>query len=180
MNARRYLTPHEAERLIEAAGQSGRYRQRDKTLALLLYRHGLRRGEAAALQWADLDLTGGTIHVRRLKHGKDSVQPLRGPELRALRQLRRDWPTGEYVFQSERGVPLHPRQIGRIIERAGATAGLPIKAHPHVLRHACGYYLANKGEDTRGIQAYLGHANIQNTVKYTELSANKFKDYFRD
>jgi site-specific recombinase XerD len=62
-----------------------------------------------------------------------------------------------------------------MIERAGKVAKLAFKAHPHMLRHACGYALANRGHDTRALQAYLGHRNIQRTVRYTELSPTRFK-----
>jgi type 1 fimbriae regulatory protein FimB/type 1 fimbriae regulatory protein FimE len=68
----------------------------------------------------------------------------------------------------------------RLIERATEAAGLGIKAHPHMLRHACGYALANSGTDTRTLQAYLGHRNISNTVRYTELAPGRFRDLWKD
>jgi site-specific recombinase XerD len=83
------------------------------------------------------------------------------------------------VFVSERGAPFSAAGFAKLIERAGQAAGLGFKAHPHMLRHACGYKLANDGKDTRSLQAYLGHRNIQHTVKYTELSATRFKDFWR-
>jgi site-specific recombinase XerD len=66
-----------------------------------------------------------------------------------------------------------------MVERAGAEAKLRLKVHPHMLRHPCGYALANRGHDTRGLQAYLGHKNIQHTVRYTELSPTRFKHFWR-
>ncbi len=66
-----------------------------------------------------------------------------------------------------------------MIERAGETANLGFKAHPHMLRHATGFALANAGHDTRSLQSYLGHRNIQHTVKYTELAPTRFRDFFR-
>jgi integrase len=70
--------------------------------------------------------------------------------------------------------------LARMIERAAAGAGLELKAHPHMQRHACGYALANKGHDTRAIQAWLGHRSITSTAVYTALAPNKFKDFWRD
>ena len=120
------------------------------------------------------------LHVRRLKHGIASVHPLHGPELRALRKLQQVNPGRAYVFLSERGSPLSDRTIRHIILRAGVDAQLPFPVHPHMLRHACGFYLANKGVDTRSIQQYLGHRNSQHTVRYTELAPQRFRDFWDD
>lgn len=177
---RRYLTPDEAERLIKAAGQAGRQGTRDRALCLLAYRHGLRCSEAVALQWHQVDYHAGVLHVHRLKHGTPSVHPLRGPELRALREVRRQWPSGEYIFQSERGGPLSHDMAARVVERAGQAAGIDFRVTPHMLRHACGYKLANDGQDTRGIQHYLGHRNIQSTVLYTQLAPDRFREFWAD
>ncbi len=106
--------------------------------------------------------------------------PLHGPELRALRRLKNDRPGMAYVFLSERGSPLTDRTIRHIMLRAGQEAGLPFPVHPHMLRHACGFYLANKGVDTRSIQHYLGHRNIQHTVRYTELAPHRFDGFWDD
>jgi len=102
-------------------------------------------------------------------------QSLEGDELRALRKLRREHPDGPFLFVTERGGPLTRSTVNKLITRAGAAAGFDFPAHPHMLRHACGYYLANKGVDTRTIQDYLGHISITHTVRYTELSSHKFK-----
>jgi site-specific recombinase XerD len=102
-------------------------------------------------------------------------------EVRALRRLQREQePRSPFVFTSERGAPFTTAGFARMVERAGFEARLGFKAHPHMLRHACGYALANKGHDTRSLQAYLGHKNIQHTVRYTELSPTRFKDFWRD
>lgn len=122
----------------------------------------------------------GTVHVNRLKNGISSVHPLGGVELRALRKLQREEPEGRYVFLSERGAPLSVPGFRRMVERAGKGAQFPFAVHPHMLRHACGYKLANEGRDTRAIQVYMGHRNIQNTVGYTQLSAERFKDFWAD
>jgi type 1 fimbriae regulatory protein FimE len=180
VRSREHLTPDEVESLIQAAKKIGRHGHRDSTLIMLAYRHGLRVAEAIALRWDQVDLKQGVLHVRRLKKGTPATHPLRGPELRALRQLQRQYPDTPYLFVTERKGPLTERTAHRIIQRAGEEANLPFPVHPHQLRHACGYYLASKGHDTRAIQAYLGHRNIQHTVKYTELSPNRFKDFWQD
>ncbi|MCP3679596.1 MAG: tyrosine-type recombinase/integrase, partial [Gammaproteobacteria bacterium] len=132
------------------------------------------------LRWEQVDLKQGLLHVRRLKNGLPSTHPLRGIELRALRELQRNYPNTTYVFISERGAPLTTRTVHYIIARAGQAAGLDMPVHPHMLRHATGFYLASKGHDTRAIQQYMGHRNIKNTVIYTELSPERFKDFWDD
>jgi site-specific recombinase XerD len=127
-----------------------------------------------------VDLHAGLLHVRRVKQGRPSVHPLRGPELRALRHVQRLYPTATYLFVSERGGPLAAGSVRHIILRAGETAGLPLPIHPHMLRHACGFYLANKGIDTRAIQQYLGHCNIQHTIRYTALTPQRFTQFWDD
>jgi site-specific recombinase XerD len=89
-------------------------------------------------------------------------------------------PTSPFVFVSERGAPFSTAGFARMLERAATAASLELKVHPHMLRHACGFALANKGHDTRSLQAYLGHRNIQHTVRYTELSPDRFKTFWRD
>jgi site-specific recombinase XerD len=109
-----------------------------------------------------------------------STHPLTGRELRALRRHQREAPSGAFVFTSERGAPLSAPGFSRMVERAGREAKLGIKAHAHMLRHACGFALANAGVDTRALQAYLGHRNIQNTTRYTALAEGRFKGFWRD
>ena len=179
VRTREFLTPAEAECLIKAAKKLGRHGHRDSTLILVAYRHGLRVSELVGLRWDQVDLKQSVLHVRRLKNGAPSTHPLRGPELRALRRLQRDYP-GVYLFVSERGGPLTDHSVRKIVGRAGLEAGLPFPIHPHMLRHACGYKLANDGHDTRALQHYLGHKNIQHTVRYTELAADRFKEFWRD
>lgn len=178
--SREYLTEQEVDQLINAAGRVGRHGHRDSTLIMLSYRHGLRVTELVSLRWEQVDLKQGLMHVNRLKHGNPSVHPVRGPELRALRRLQRDYPMMPYVFSSERKAPLTDDAIRKIVSRAGKEAKLPFTVHPHMLRHACGYKLAQGGQDTRAIQHYLGHKNIQHTVRYTQLSPDRFKDFWKD
>jgi type 1 fimbriae regulatory protein FimE len=177
---REYLLSDEVEVLMEAARKSGRHGHRDATLILLAYRHGLRVAELIGLKWAQIDLTQGLLHVARKKRGTPSTHPLRGPELRSLRRLQRDYPDSLYVFVSELNGPLSTSSVRRILTRAGELAGLSFPVHPHMLRHACGFKLANDGHDTRAIQHYLGHRNIQHTVLYTELAADRFKGFWKE
>jgi len=179
VRSREYLTPAEVDKMLEAARQSGRHGRRDEALIMLSYRHGLRVGELVALRWDSVDLDAGTLHVNRIKNGTPGVHPLRGPEIRALRQLRRDCPGTPYLFASERRGPLTTATVRKIVARAGLLAGIA-HAHPHMLRHATGYYLASQGQDTRAIQGYLGHRAITSTAVYTALAPNRFKDFWKD
>lgn len=176
---REYLTEDEVEQLRKAARQSGRNGLRDDTLILLMFRHGLRVGEIVALRWEQVDFKNAALYVQRLKQGRPSTHPLYSPQLRALRQLKRmasKEHKSPYVFLSERLAPLTERSVRHIVARAGKQAELPFPVHPHMLRHSTGFYLANKEKDVRVIQHYLGHSNIKNTVIYTELSAQQFKN----
>ena len=178
--SREYLTAAEVEQLLEAAGAAGRYGARDRTLLLLMYRHGLRVSEATALRWDQVDLKAGHLLVHRLKNGVESTHPLRGPELRSLRQLHRDWPDSAYLFATERGGPMTASNVRKLVARTGALAKLPFPVHPHMLRHACGFKLANEGHDTRSLQHYLGHKNIAHTVRYTDMAPDRFKGFWKD
>ena len=179
LRTREHLTEAEVEKLIEAA-RGHRWGHRDATMILVAYRHGLRASELVDLRWDQVDFRTATLHVRRVKQGTPSTHPILGDELRALRRLQREQdPESSFMFTSERGAPFSTAGFARMIERAGREAGLPLKAHPHMLRHACGYALANKGHDARALQAYLGHKNIQHTVRYTEMSPTRFKEFWR-
>lgn len=177
---REYLMPDEVERLIKAARKVGRHRSRDAAMILLMYRHGLRVGEVTDLRWEQFDLAQGLFHVRRLKQGNPGIHPLRGVELRALRKVQKKYGESPYVFVSEQGGNIGDSTVRKMIARAGEVAGIPFPVHPHMLRHATGFYLANKGFDTRAIQAYLGHRNITHTVRYTELVPGRFNDFWED
>ncbi len=179
LRTREHLTEAEVERLMGAAKRN-RWGHRDATMILVAYRHGLRSSELVDLRWDQVDFRTANLHVRRVKQGTPSTHPILGDELRALRRLQRDQqPKSPFVFTSERGAPFGTAGFSRMVERAGAEAKLAFKVHPHMLRHACGYALANQGHDTRALQAYLGHRNIQHTVRYTELSPTRFKDFWR-
>jgi integrase len=167
------------ERLIEVA-KDNRWGHRDSTMVLVAFRHGLRAAELIDLRWEQIDLKGALLHVRRVKQGTPATHPLTGRELRALRRLEREAPGSPFVFVSERGAPFAARGFQAMVERVGKAAGFDMKLHPHMLRHSCGYKLANDGVDTRTIQSYLGHKSIQHTVRYTELSPTRFRSLFRD
>jgi type 1 fimbriae regulatory protein FimB/type 1 fimbriae regulatory protein FimE len=174
------LTIQEVTALADAAKRN-RQGQRDSTMILLAFRHGLRATEVMSLKWDQVSFTDATLHVCRVKQGNARVHPLSGVELRALRALKRASPVSPFLFVSERGAPLSTAGFARMLERAADGAGLSgLRVHPHMLRHACGYALSNKGIETRAIQAYLGHRNIQHTVRYTELSSERFKEFWQD
>jgi type 1 fimbriae regulatory protein FimB/type 1 fimbriae regulatory protein FimE len=178
LRTREYLTAAEVERVI-AAAKGNRWGHRDATMILVAFRHGLRASEVCDLRWDQVDFDTATLAVRRAKNGSPSTHPLSGDEMRALRRLRREGAPSPFVFVSERGAPFSTAGFARMIERAGVAAKLPFPVHPHMLRHACGFALANAGHDTRAVQAYLGHRNIQHTVRYTELAPTRFKDFWR-
>ena len=161
------------------AAKANRWGHRDATMILVAFRHGLRSSELVDLRWDQIDFTHAVLHVRRAKKGTPATHPIVGDEMRALRKLQREQePKSPYVF-TRAGLAI---LYGRLCSHGGACwrrgqAG--VQAHPHMLRHACGFALANKGHDTRALQAYLGHRNIQHTVRYTELSPGRFKDFWR-
>jgi type 1 fimbriae regulatory protein FimB/type 1 fimbriae regulatory protein FimE len=174
---REHLTEREIGKLIETA-KGNRWGQRDSTMILIAFRHGLRASEVCGLQWSDVEFESGTLHLRRAKGGATATHPLLGDELRALRTLKRE-AKSPFIFVSERGAPFSTSGLAKLIERAGVEAKMPFKVHPHMLRHATGFALANKGTDTRTLQAYLGHRSIQSTVRYTELAPGRFKNLWR-
>ncbi len=181
LRSREYLTDKEVKSLMTAAKATGRHQHRDATLILIMYRHGLRVAEAAALRWEQVELGRNSfLHVNRVKNGVPSVHPLEDEEIRALRKLKRDYPESRNVFSTERKTSLTTSTIRKLVARAGKQAGLPFTVHPHMLRHACGFALANKGRDTRALQHYLGHKNIQHTVRYTEMVPDRFNGFWND
>jgi integrase len=178
--SREWLSEDEVERLIKAA-RDNRNGHRDGTLILVAFSHGLRAAELVALRWDAVDLDAGRIHINRVKRSRSGVHDLRGRELRALRRLKREQePASPYVFTSERGAPFTTAGVRKMVARLGVAAGFDFPLHPHMLRHAVGYRLANQGVDTRRLQEYLGHASITSTVRYTELAPQRFKGFWKD
>ena len=175
---RKHLTGREVERLIEAT-KGSRNEARDRCLLLLMFRHGLRVSEACRMELDQVDTESRVLHVARLKGGLSTTQPLRGDELRAvnawLKERARMKPAGKAFFVSEQRKPLHRSTVNLALRKYSAAASLPLLAHPHMLRHACGFALADQGADTRLIQDYLGHRNIQHTVRYTATNPARFE-----
>jgi integrase len=176
---RKYLTEREVERLMTAARKGSRWGHRDATMILIGYRHGLRAVELCDLQWSQVELNTGRLHVSRAKNGTPSVHPLQGDEIRALRRLQREQGRSPHAFQSERGGPMTPKAFHALFGRIGERAKMAFPVHPHMLRHGCGFALANAGHDMRALQAWLGHKNNQHTVRYTELAPDRFRNFWR-
>ncbi len=166
-----------------AATKGSRNEARDRCLLLLMFRHGLRVSEACRLKLDQVDTDSAVLNITRLKRGLSTTQPLRGDELRAigawLKQRARMKPSGKSFFVSERRKPLHRSTVNLLLDTCSEAAALPFLAHPHMLRHACGFALADQGADTRLIQDYLGHRNIQHTVKYTASNPARFEKLWR-
>ena len=178
---REYLTAEEVERLMRVAAKGKETGHRDATMILMAYRHGLRVSELVAMRWDMLDLKRGTFHVVRRKNGRPSVHYIRGDEIRALRKVEREQIVGSpYVFVSKRKGPLTVAAFQKLFTRISQAAEFPFPIHPHMLRHSCGFRLANDGHDTRALQEWLGHQNIQHTVRYTKLSPGRFKGFWAD
>ncbi len=172
--SKNYLDPSEVERLLEAA-KEGRHGARDHALLLIMYRHGLRVSEAVGLKLDHMNMRESRIWVKRVKGSLDSQQPLAGDELRALkRYLATREDHLPWLFVSERGCQMVRRAVNHMIAAAGKRAGLG-RVHPHMLRHSCGYALANKGQDFRLIQDWLGHRDPKHTSRYTRVAARRFE-----
>ncbi len=177
-----FLTESEMKKFLEFARQ-GRHSVRNHCLILMSYRHGLRVSELIDVRLKDVDFDSARIYVRRLKGSLSTHQPIEGDELRAIRawlRERENYPNSNsnYLFLNERG-PMTRQSINYLVEQIGHRAKLNFKVNPHMLRHSTGYYLANKGCDTRLIQDYLGHKNITHTVCHTRTAAHRFEGLWR-
>jgi type 1 fimbriae regulatory protein FimB len=179
---RKYLTEEEVLRLMEAA-RTGRHSERDVCMLFWMYRRGWRVSEACGFLLSDIDLDARVVYVRRSKNGTPTTHPIDTDELKALRAWLKvrdgcKGAEGQSVFLSERGTPLDRRQLNYLLTRYGQLAGFAVAPHPHMLRHACGYALANKGIDTRAIQTYMGHRSIESTTIYTETNVGRFRGFW--
>ncbi len=182
-HAKNFLTESEMKRFLVGA-RKGRHGVRDFSLMLVAYRHAMRVSELIDVRLKDIDLETARIFVRRLKGSLSTHQPVEGDELRALRAWLRQREAyrnadSNYLFLSERGGPLTRQAINYLVKEIGKRAKLNFDVNPHMLRHSTGYYLANKGYDTRLIQDYLGHKNITHTVRYTRTAASRFENLWR-
>src|SRR6267143_6048953 len=182
MKDRKHLVSAEVEKLLEAA-KGTRNAARDRCLLLLMFRHGLRVSEACGLQLSQVDIESRVLQVARLKQGLSTTHPLRGDELRSIKLVLTErakmQPETDAFFVTERRGPLSRKTAWVMIRDYGKLAGLSVEAHPHMLRHACGFALADQGADTRLIQDYLGHRNIQHTVMYTATNPARFERLWR-
>ena len=182
MSERKHLVAAEVEKLI-AATKGSRNAARDRCLLLLMFRHGLRVSEACGLQLSQVDIESRVLHMERLKKGLSTTHPLRPDEIRAIKtwlvERKRLNPKEDAFFVSERRTPLNRKTAWVAIRDYGEKANLAVPAHPHMLRHACGFALADQGADTRLIQDYLGHRNIQHTVVYTATNPARFEKLWR-
>jgi type 1 fimbriae regulatory protein FimE len=173
VRGREYLTEDEVDRLRKAAAKLGRHGHRDATMILIAYTHGLRASEVTAIRWDQVDLKVLTLYVKRSKGSTSGTHPLRKVERDALKKLGGD--RRGLVFRTERGSAVSERGFHAIVARAGEEGGFSFPVHPHMLRHGCGYRLTNAGHDLRVIQSWLGHKNIQHTIRYTELAPDRFE-----
>lgn len=179
---RKHLTAREVERLLSAT-KGSRHEARDRCLLLLMFRHGLRVSEACTLRLDQVDLDSRVLHVARLKKGLSTTHPLRPEEIRAIKawlavRAKRKV-SGPAFFVSQKGGGLNRRTVWLAIRKYGERAALALPAHPHQLRHACGFALADQGADTRLIQDYLGHRDIRHTVIYTAANPARFEKLWR-
>jgi type 1 fimbriae regulatory protein FimB len=182
MSDRKHLTAAEVQKLLDAT-KGTRNEARGRCLLLLMFRHGLRVSEACGLRLSQVNTESRVLHVARLKQGLSTTHPLRGDELKAIKAwlaIRAKMkPETDAFFISERRTPLSRKTAWLAIREYGKRTGLPVEAHPHMLRHACGFALADQGADTRLIQDYLGHRNIQHTVMYTATNPARFARLWR-
>jgi type 1 fimbriae regulatory protein FimB len=176
--AKNFLNEMEIDKLLEAAKRS-RDGARDHLLKLMMYRHGLRVSEVVGLRRDDVNLTQARVGVPRLKNSLSVEQPIAGDELRAIKHyLATRSDKLSWHFLSERGQPMTRSVVNYLISMAGNCAGLK-NVHPHMLRHSCGYYLANRGVDLRTMQDYLGHRDPKHTVYYTRAAGRRFEGLWK-
>ncbi|MBH3035806.1 tyrosine-type recombinase/integrase [Serratia marcescens] len=178
MTRRLYLTYREVQQIYQAIGGK-RNCIRDRCMILMCFIHGLRTSELTGLKITDIDFLSGCVYIRRLKNGFSTTHPLHPREISLLKawlNLRTAYDIyhNEWLFLSAKGQRMTRQQFYKILSSNAKLAGLAVKAHPHMLRHACGYELAEQGLDTRLIQDYLGHRNIRHTVHYTASNAARF------
>jgi len=172
--AKDFLDPDEMDRLLDAA-KKGRNGIRDHVLLLMMYRHGLRVSESITLRLDAINLKKSSMWVKRIKNSLSTQQPIAGDELRAIkRYLATRDDSLPWLFVSARGQPLTRQGVNYLIAQAAKRAKLG-HVHPHMMRHSCGYYLANKGVDFRTAQDFLGHRDPKHTTRYTRVAGRRFE-----
>lgn len=186
MSGRRFLTKHEISALLSSTLE-GANPERNHCLIMMAFIHGFRASELLRLKISDLDLRGRVLNVSRLKNGFSTQHPILNSEVKAIKRWMKvrwhilneaDVDEG-WLFVSGKGKPLSRQQFYNILSVNGKRAALSLNPHPHMLRHACGYALADNGVDTRLIQDYLGHRNIRHTVRYTAANSARFEGIWK-
>lgn len=180
MIQRKHLTTFEIERILKETMHGANY-ERNYCLLLMCFLHGARVSEIISWKLSDIDFEAGHIYIKRLKNGFSTIHPLIEREKKALRawmEVRKgsEVDKNDYLFISKKGKPISRQQVYLLLKKYGKMASLNIQAHPHMLRHSCGYALADRWIDTRLIQDYLGHKNIRHTVIYTASNPERFKN----
>ncbi|WP_084023335.1 tyrosine-type DNA invertase [Xenorhabdus hominickii] len=180
MLKRKYLTHSEIEVLLK---ELEKHPHADRNICMIFmgFIHGFRVSELLGLQLSDVDLEGKKLRVQRLKNGFSTIHPMVAREIQLIRKwlsLRQGYKNSEqsdWLFLSRTGTRMSRQQFYKIIRQTSLKANLSVCANPHMLRHSCGYALADNGVDTRLIQDYLGHRNIRHTVRYTASNAGRFE-----
>lgn len=183
MSQRKYLTQTEVESMLEMTKLGGNP-ERDYCLLYMSFIHGFRVSEVCHLRLSDLDLVHGSVYIHRMKNGFSTSHPLLRNEIRAIKawlRVRKQMrgADSDWLFLSQMGGALTRQRIYQLINQLGKKARISVVSHPHMLRHACGFALADRGIDTRLIQDYLGHRNIRHTVRYTASNAERFDGVWR-
>lgn len=172
-----FLTSSEIEKVFKQLKKT-RHPVRNHLMILMMYRHGFRVSELIDVRMSDLDMDSHRIYVRRIKKGLSTHQPMNGDEVRALkrylREVRLELGNSDYLFLNERKEPFSRKALNYMLENVSKKTGIRIT--PHMLRHSCGYYLADKGTDLRTIQDYLGHRDPKHTVIYTQIAGSRFNN----
>lgn len=182
---RKYITQNEWHSFFNAI-EGSPSEVRDKPMFLMAYHHGLRVSELTGIQISDIDIEGKTIYINRLKNGLSTIHPLQENLVLLLKKwlIQRNHinlqnTANGWLFTSIRGYRLSRQWVYKLSQKYSKLAGLTINFHPHMLRHACGYALADQGLDTRLIQDYLGHRNIHHTVRYTASNSARFSQVWK-